>query len=94
MRSGTRATFPFYYTQLAPFDYTWRSGIVSRLGLDMSPEYWRALADRFGFELNSYQLPKVGEAQTAAEPNLMNGAGLPASAFRTHRQEQVPASPS
>ena len=58
--------FPFYYVQLAPFDYTWRSGLVSRLGLDVSPEYWRALAGRFGFDVNSYQLPEIWEAQTAA----------------------------
>ena len=58
--------FPFYFVQLAPFDYTWRSGLVSRLGLDVSPEYWRALAGRFGFDVNPYQLPEIWEAQTAA----------------------------
>ena len=58
--------FPFYYVQLAPFDYTWRSGIVSRLGLDVSPERWRALAGRFGLEVNPYQLPESWEAQTHA----------------------------
>ena len=51
--------FPFYYVQLAPFDYTWRSGLVSRLGLDVSPEYWRALAGRFGFDVNPYHLPEI-----------------------------------
>ena len=58
--------FPFYFVQLAPFDYTWRSGLVSRLGLDVNPEYWRALAGRFGFDVNPYHLPEIWEARTAA----------------------------
>ena len=58
--------FPFYYVQLAPFDYTWRSGVASRLGLDVSPEYWSALASMFGMEVSPYGLPEIWEAQTAA----------------------------
>ena len=58
--------FPFYYVQLAPFDYTWRSGLVSRLGLDVSPDYWRALASRFGLDVSPYKLPEIWEAQAAA----------------------------
>ena len=58
--------FPFYYVQLAPFDYTWRSGLMSRLGVEVSPEYWRGLASRFGLELDPYRLPEIWEAQTAA----------------------------
>ena len=55
-----------HYLQLAPFDYTWRSGLVSRLGLDVSPDYWRAIASRFGLDASPYKLPEIWEAQTAA----------------------------
>ena len=58
--------FPFYYVQLAPYDYTWRSGMVGRLGIDVSPEYWSALASMFGRDVSPYHLPEIWEAQTAA----------------------------
>ena len=85
--------FPFYYVQLAPFDYTWRSGIVSRLGLDVSPEHWRALASRFGFDIDPYQLPESWEAQTAALsiPNtgmaVTNDIGNVGDIHPTNKQE-------
>ena len=58
--------FPFYYAQLAPFDYTFRGMLESRLGMDVSPEYWRALASQFGYEVDPYRLPEIWAAQTAA----------------------------
>ena len=85
--------FPFYYVQLAPFDYTWRSGLVSRLGLDVSPDYWRALASRFGLDASPYKLPEIWEAQTAALSirntgmAVTNDIGNPADIHPTNKQE-------
>ena len=85
--------FPFYYVQLAPFDYSFRSGVVSRLGLDVSPEYWSVLAGMFGMEVSPYGLPEIWEAQTAALsiPNtgmaVTNDIGNVADIHPTDKQE-------
>ena len=85
--------FPFYYAQLAPYDYTFRSMLESRLGVDVSPEYWRTLASRFGYEVDPYRLPEIWEAQTAALsiPNtgmaVTNDIGNAADIHPTNKQE-------
>ena len=85
--------FPFFYAQLAPYDYTFRSMLVSSLGVDVSPEYWHALASRFGYELDPYRLPEIWEAQTAALsiPNtgmaVTNDIGNVADIHPTNKQE-------
>ena len=85
--------FPFYYAQLAPFDYTFRGMLESRLGMDVNPEYWRALASRFGYELDPYRLPEIWEAQTAALaiPNtgmaVTNDIGNVGDIHPTNKQE-------
>ena len=58
--------FPFYYVQLAPFDYSMRSMAMSRFGVDPSPSYWLAVANQFGLNVNPFGLPEIWEAQTAA----------------------------
>ena len=88
-----RGDFPVYYVQLAPFDYTFRSGLASTLGVEVSEEYWSALARMFGREANPYQLPEIWEAQTAAlsTPNtgmaVTNDIGNVADIHPTNKQE-------
>lgn len=85
--------FPVYYVQLAPFDYTFRSGLASKLGVEVSEEYWSALARMFGREANPYHLPEIWEAQTAAlsMPNtgmaVTNDIGNTADIHPTNKQE-------
>lgn len=85
--------FPFFYAQLAPFGYTYRSMLASRLGVEVSPEYWRALAGSFGYELNPYRLPEIWEAQAAALsiPNtgmaVTNDIGNVGDIHPTNKQE-------
>ena len=85
--------FPVYYVQLAPFDYTWRSGLVGRLGIDVSPEYWSALAGMFGMDASPYKLPELWEAQTAAlsirntAMAVTNDIGNVADIHPTNKQE-------
>ena len=85
--------FPFYYAQLAPFDYMYRSMLASRLGVEVSPEYWRALAGSFGYQVNPYRLPEIWEAQTAALsiPNtgmaVTNDIGNAGDIHPTNKQE-------
>ena len=85
--------FPVYYAQLAPYDYTGRSMLGARLGVDVSPEYWSALASRFGYEVDPYRLPEIWEAQSAALsiPNtgmaVTNDIGNVADIHPTNKQE-------
>ena len=66
---------------------------MSRLGLDVSPDYWRALASRFGLDASPYKLPEIWEAQTAALSirntgmAVTNDIGNPADIHPTNKQK-------
>ena len=59
----------------------------------MSPDYWRALASRFGLDASPYKLPEIWEAQTAALAirntgmAVTNDIGNPADIHPTNKQE-------